>query len=182
MDAKNRGSLAGPPGDLATVFVRASCKEPTAKNGSDRGKRTRAETQKRRQLIGRQRQLSHVCGLDLSTLLCRPGRSRRNFSFPGEPEESEILLQIWADRTIGMAEVADGNVLANVQFEVVATSTRTKSAGNSAIRLRSSDLDSSGWPIRHNCNPTQSGSRQHCANASAFWRTGLIVCPWVCFM
>ena len=50
---------------------------------------------------------------------CDGGQSNR--SFAGEDAEGERLLKIQPYERIGMAEVADRNVLPDVQFEVAAS-------------------------------------------------------------
>src|SRR5579862_3298863 len=47
-------------------------------------------------------------------------RTKRNRGFRGEVEEGECLLQIQANVRIGMAQVADGSVLANLKIKVAA--------------------------------------------------------------
>src|ERR1700730_8938582 len=48
------------------------------------------------------------------------GRSQSHGGLAGEQEESEGLLQIQANRGIGMVEIADGDVLADVKIEIAA--------------------------------------------------------------
>jgi hypothetical protein len=46
---------------------------------------------------------------------------QRNRGFAGEDSESECLLEIQPYESIGMAEVADRNILPDVEFEVAAS-------------------------------------------------------------
>jgi hypothetical protein len=62
------------------------------------------------------RHLSHLrmnLSLPSGSLFLR-GRSQRDGGFAGEHQKSERLLQIQADSGIGVAEVTDGDVLAEV--------------------------------------------------------------------
>ena len=49
------------------------------------------------------------------------GRGEDDSGFGGEVEESKCFLQIKANVSVSMIQVADGGVLANVKFEVAAT-------------------------------------------------------------
>jgi len=51
-------------------------------------------------------------------------------SLTAEQEESERLLQVQADGGFGVAEIPDGDILANVQLEIAATCGEHESAGD----------------------------------------------------
>ena len=55
-----------------------------------------------------------------SNVLCFLVRSQPHRGFRGHQKESEGFLQIQAHRCIGMAEITDGDVLADVQYEITA--------------------------------------------------------------
>src|ERR1700733_1150713 len=59
------------------------------------------------------------------------GRNERDGSFGGKQKESKCLLQVQANDGIRVAEIADGDVLSNVQGEIAATSGEHEGAGNS---------------------------------------------------
>src|ERR1700722_11659278 len=63
-------------------------------------------------------------------LLRLRGRNQRDGSFGSEQKESECLLQVQGDSGIGVAEIADGNILADVQIEIAATGGQHEGAGN----------------------------------------------------
>src|ERR1700685_955726 len=65
-----------------------------------------------------------------SALLCLCGRSQGDGCFCGEQKKRECLLKIQADSGVGVAEIADRDVLADVQVEVAATSRQHESAGD----------------------------------------------------
>src|SRR4029077_2959040 len=65
-----------------------------------------------------------------SSLLRVRRRNQSDSSLGGKQKESECLLQIQADSGIVVAEVADGNVLADVQVEIAASSGQHERAGN----------------------------------------------------
>src|SRR5882762_463162 len=65
-----------------------------------------------------------------SSLVSLRGRSQGHGGLAREQEESERLLQVQADGGIGVAEITDGDVLANVQVEIAATSGQHESASN----------------------------------------------------
>src|SRR5271155_1754676 len=60
----------------------------------------------------------------------RPGGRQRHRGLGREQEEGERLLQVEADRGIGVAQIADRNVLADVQVETAAAGRQDKGAGN----------------------------------------------------
>ncbi len=57
-----------------------------------------------------------------SNLLPFRQRIQGDGGLAGEQEESKRFLQIQADSGVGMAEITDGNILPDVQFEITATS------------------------------------------------------------
>src|ERR1700729_2202244 len=63
-------------------------------------------------------------------LLRLRGRNQRDGSFGSEQKESECLLQVQGDSGIGGSEIADGNILADVQIEIAATGGQHEGAGN----------------------------------------------------
>jgi hypothetical protein len=66
-----------------------------------------------------------LCGIAphrASGLIRLRGRNQRDRGLGGEWEKRELLLQVQADCGIVVAEVADGDVLADVQVEIAATS------------------------------------------------------------
>src|SRR5580658_11171147 len=65
-----------------------------------------------------------------STLLRFRRRNQRDRSLRGQQQESERLLQIQADRGIGVAKITDGDILPNVKVEIAAASGQHESAGN----------------------------------------------------
>src|SRR5580693_86682 len=65
-----------------------------------------------------------------SSLLRLRGRNQRYGGLAGQQEERERLLQIQADGSISMAEITDGDVLADVQVEIAATSGQHESASD----------------------------------------------------
>ena len=65
-----------------------------------------------------------------SGLLRLRGRNQRDCDLGGEQEKRERLLQVQADGSIVVVEVADGDVLADVQVEITATGGQYESAGN----------------------------------------------------
>src|SRR5271157_1884034 len=69
--------------------------------------------------------------LSPSGRLCVRGRRQRNGGLAREQQESESLLQIQADNSIGVAEVTDGEVLADVKVEIASTGGQHESTGNS---------------------------------------------------
>ena len=48
-------------------------------------------------------------------------RGQRNRGFAGEDSEGKCFLEIQPYESIGMAEVADRNILPNVEFEIAAS-------------------------------------------------------------
>src|ERR1700690_1933151 len=64
----------------------------------------------------------------LSDRLCFGRRSQRDGRLGGEQQEREGFLQIKPDRIIGVAQVADRDVLAEVQLEIAATRGHYKSS------------------------------------------------------
>src|SRR5580698_3529358 len=65
-----------------------------------------------------------------SILLRLHGGSQRDRGLAREQEECECLLQIQTNGRIGVAEIADGDVLSNVQGEIATTRRQYKSAGD----------------------------------------------------
>src|SRR5271167_3662302 len=66
----------------------------------------------------------------VSVLLRLHRRSQRDGCLSREHQKSERLLQIQADRGIGMHQIANGDVLADMQVEIAATGGHHKSAAN----------------------------------------------------
>src|SRR5258708_28006073 len=64
------------------------------------------------------------------TLLRFRGRNQGDGGLGGEQEERKCLLQVQVDGSIVVVEVADGDVLADVQVEITATGGQYESAGN----------------------------------------------------
>src|SRR5258706_15128522 len=58
------------------------------------------------------------------------GRNQGDGGLGGEQEERKCLLQVQVDGSIVVVEVADGDVLADVQVEITATGGQYESAGN----------------------------------------------------
>src|ERR1700690_4596995 len=55
---------------------------------------------------------------------------QRDGGLGGEQQEGESLLQVQANNLVGVARIADGEVLADPQVEVAATGGQHESAGN----------------------------------------------------
>src|SRR5262245_31298096 len=58
------------------------------------------------------------------------GRRHRHGGLRGEQEKRDRFLQVQADGCIGMTEIADGDVLADVQLEIAAARGEDKGARN----------------------------------------------------
>src|SRR5258708_12449355 len=58
------------------------------------------------------------------------GRNQRDGGLGGEQEERKCLLQVQVDGSIVVVEVADGDVLADVQVEITATGGQYESPAN----------------------------------------------------
>ena len=58
-------------------------------------------------------------------------RRQRDRGFGGEEQEGKCLLQIQSDDGIGVAGIADGDILADVKVEIAAAGGEHESAGNS---------------------------------------------------
>jgi hypothetical protein len=63
------------------------------------------------------------------------GRNQRDGGLGGEQEERKCLLQVQADGSIVVVEVADGDVLADVQVEITTTGGQYESAGNGGAQM-----------------------------------------------
>src|SRR5579863_6161488 len=63
-------------------------------------------------------------------LLRLPGRRQSDRSLGSEQKKSECLLQVKPDSFIAMAEIPDGDVLPNVQFEITAACCQHESAAD----------------------------------------------------
>src|ERR1700684_3835284 len=58
------------------------------------------------------------------------GRCEGDRTFGGKVEKGECFLQVQADMRVGMAQVADGGILANVKIQVPAAGCDHKGSAN----------------------------------------------------
>jgi hypothetical protein len=107
-----------------------------------------------------------------SPLLPRRGRSQCDGCFGGEQQEGKGLLQVEADQGVGVAEIADRSILANVQLEVAATGshddrTRDRRGPNDLAVHQPLDVLQDGIPVitRLGQRRIGVGAKQHCVGA-----------------